>query len=487
VTNTGASAGADLVQLYITTPGVSDDPVKRLKGFQQVYLTPGQARTVTLTLPISKLAFWDAGRSRFVVRDGRYGVQIANSAAAQDVLLDQFISISGRMTEVPGTVTASPVIPGDPSRGIKQRVLFPVGAVINPRLTVAMNNSALYGYIDDGASRPLPAGIRVSFATDNPNVVSVSGGTIRTVATGAATVTAIVTYNGASASGQFVVRAMSELAAIALEPRTKGRTRSRAPAAVPLPGFHPDTLSYEVTVPDGQRPPRIAATSADRSARVRVGQPARIPGVARVRVTGPDGITLIYALYFARSARDLSSALVGHQWIWIRPDAASARAVGGSAQIGLEPGDLDTHTARNVLLEPALGNWTITSRLTLSAALSATGQQAGIIADESDGNYLKLALLAGRQLTLTTTDSLSGTPISQSLASVPFTGRTVWLRIVRRGPHYTAYYALDGRHFTQLYSVGADLVNVKVGLFAFNVDGTGAGPTASFGYFHIRS
>jgi hypothetical protein len=206
-----------------------------------------------------------------------------------------------------------------------------------------------------------------------------------------------------------------------------------------------------------------------------------------VRVTGPDGITLTYALYFARPARDLSSSQVGRQWNWTRPDSSNARAVGGSAQVTLEPGDLDTHTARNLLLQPAFDDWTITSRLTLSAPLGATGDEAGIVAYQDPGNFLKLAVLAGGQLGLTSTDGLSGTPISQPLASIPFGGRTVWLRLVRRGPHYSAYYASDGRHFTRLYSAGADLIGVKVGLFAFNAGGTTAGPTASFGYFHVQN
>jgi beta-glucosidase len=43
VTNTGARAGADVPQLYLTEPRM------RLLGFDRVELAPGESRTVTIT------------------------------------------------------------------------------------------------------------------------------------------------------------------------------------------------------------------------------------------------------------------------------------------------------------------------------------------------------------------------------------------------------------------------------------------------------
>jgi hypothetical protein len=61
-------------------------------------------------------------------------------------------------------------------------------------------------------------------------------------------------------------------------------------------------------------------------------------------------------------------------------------------------------------------------------------------------------------------------------------GNTVTLRIVKRGPRYTTYYSADGGHFAPIYTGGAALSGVKVGLFAL-----GSGETASFGYFRVKN
>ncbi len=466
VTNRGSRAGEDLVQLYVVSPG--GGPVKRLEAFQQVYLNPGQSATVPLTVPVARLAFWEAGH--WVVRDGLYRLELANSAAPGDVLASRSVYVRGRLTPVPSVVTASPEMAGDAGRGIRQRLLFPVGTVVEPRLTVSMNDAALYG---DAVGRGLPAGARVSYSSDNPAVVSVTGGTLRTVANGVATVTASVTYHHVTASGQFVVRALSELSGITVSGGRLGK--------IALPGFQPDTYAYGVTVPLGAGAPRLSATSGDSRARIGIAQAARVPGRARVTVTGPDGISQTYSVYFARLPRSFAGR-IGRQWKWVRRDPLTEHVFGGSVQIALQPGALTYDSARNVLVEPALGDWTITSRVSLPA-LSGSDQQAGILAYQDDHNYLELALGSGHQLALTTTDNLSGKTVSQVLATYPIAGTAVWLRMVKNGPHYSTYFARDGVHYVPIYNVGAALEDVKVGLFAF---GSGGG-TASFGFFDVRS
>jgi regulation of enolase protein 1 (concanavalin A-like superfamily) len=380
-------------------------------------------------------------------------------------------------------------MPADAARGIQQRVMFPVSTRVDPRLTVSMNDQSLYGYIHAGGSRALPAGMRVRYTSDNPAVVRVSGGTVRTLSNGVATITAFATYHGATASGQFVVRVLSELASIDLEPRPARRSshhkHPKRPSPVPLPGFEPDTYTYDVIVPAGRRAPRLKAKSADPRARVRISQPAAGLGPARIAVTGPDGITQTYTVYFARPARDLAGQ-VGGRWKWVNGDRAEAHVAGRSLQIDAMPGNLANGTARNVLLEPALGDWTIDTRLTVSTPPNATGQQAGIVAYQDDGDYLALDYEyvpgAGAELALTTTDSLSGSPVSQVLATARTAGRTVWLRMTKRGPRYTTYYSGDGVHFARIYSAGADLRDVRVGAFA-----VGSGQTASFGYLRVKN
>ncbi|MEI6948655.1 glycoside hydrolase family 3 N-terminal domain-containing protein [Paraflavisolibacter sp. H34] len=68
VKNTGAHRGAEVVQLYIRDEFSSvPRPVKELKGFQKIWLEPGQAQTVTFSIAPDLLAFYD--------RDMKWGVE----------------------------------------------------------------------------------------------------------------------------------------------------------------------------------------------------------------------------------------------------------------------------------------------------------------------------------------------------------------------------------------------------------------------------
>jgi beta-glucosidase len=488
VTNTGKVYGEDLVQLYVTKSGTGN-PVKRLEGFQQIFLAPGQTATVKIPVKILSLAFWRSGH--YQVQRGLYGIQIGNSA--DDVLASHYIAVGGRLLTAPSTVTASPVMPGDPGRGIQRRVMFPVGTTIEPQLTVALNDGSLHGYRHGG----LPRGMHVRFSTDRSKVISVKGGTIRTVGNGAATVTVGVTYHGTTAFGTFVVRALSELNSLTLKLPThhaKGKKHTGGTAnSLPLPGFEPDQFTYDVIVPYGTRLPRIAASTADKRAHMRIAQPSGLPGAGRVVITGPDGITQIYTIYFARPAINdsFNGSSVGTQWTWIRQDPATEVVSGGYLRIATQQGDLngDAAPGANILLQPALGNWTITTKMVVSSPPSIPGQQAGIIAYQDDQNYLKLDWEPGA-LVETTRDDLSGIPASQVLATYPTGGRlarTVWLRMRKHGPHYTTYFSTDGRGWIPIYTTGAALQDVKVGVFAFN--GPSAAPTmnAAFANFQVTN
>ena len=69
VTNTGARAGDEVVQLYIHDPVASiSQPVRRLRGFERVTLHPAN-RTVTFTLDRSDFGFYD-NSGKFVVEPG---------------------------------------------------------------------------------------------------------------------------------------------------------------------------------------------------------------------------------------------------------------------------------------------------------------------------------------------------------------------------------------------------------------------------------
>ena len=60
VTNTGSRSGDEVVQLYTRQPVASRSrPLRELKGFEKIHLTPGQTRTVSFDLTAADLAFHD--------------------------------------------------------------------------------------------------------------------------------------------------------------------------------------------------------------------------------------------------------------------------------------------------------------------------------------------------------------------------------------------------------------------------------------------
>jgi len=68
VTNTGSSAGDDVVELYAHHQNSHvDRPRIQLVGFQRISLQPGETRTVTLKLPASRLAYWDVAGHQWSV------------------------------------------------------------------------------------------------------------------------------------------------------------------------------------------------------------------------------------------------------------------------------------------------------------------------------------------------------------------------------------------------------------------------------------
>ena len=80
VKNTGTVAGAEVVQLYIGAPQDGlHRPLRELKGFQKVFLQPGESRTVTFSLTDRSFALWQDG---WKVPGGTYTVCIGNLTAS---------------------------------------------------------------------------------------------------------------------------------------------------------------------------------------------------------------------------------------------------------------------------------------------------------------------------------------------------------------------------------------------------------------------
>jgi beta-glucosidase len=86
VRNTGARAGAEVVQLYVHDVEASvDRPEKELKGFRRVTVQPGQSETVSFTIDQSALSFFDPGRKTWVAEPGAFDVLVG--ASSRDIRL----------------------------------------------------------------------------------------------------------------------------------------------------------------------------------------------------------------------------------------------------------------------------------------------------------------------------------------------------------------------------------------------------------------
>ena len=84
VTNAGAVAGDEVVQLYVAFPDSEvERPIQDLRGFRRIALASGETRTVTFPLAPRDVAYWDAEADAWTVEPGRVELQVG--AASDDV------------------------------------------------------------------------------------------------------------------------------------------------------------------------------------------------------------------------------------------------------------------------------------------------------------------------------------------------------------------------------------------------------------------
>jgi beta-glucosidase len=95
VRNTGSVTGTATPQLYLALPAATGEPGRRLVGFRQVTLRPGQSARVSVTVnPDSAahpLSYWNTARGSWQTMPGRYLVQAGSSSA--DLSLARAVSV----------------------------------------------------------------------------------------------------------------------------------------------------------------------------------------------------------------------------------------------------------------------------------------------------------------------------------------------------------------------------------------------------------
>ena len=91
VTNTGAVAGEEIIQLYVGAPGAAvERAVKELKGFKRVALQPGETQNVTFEVPVKALAYFDEDFAGWKLETGSYRLYAGGSSREQDLLRVDF-------------------------------------------------------------------------------------------------------------------------------------------------------------------------------------------------------------------------------------------------------------------------------------------------------------------------------------------------------------------------------------------------------------
>jgi len=82
--NTGSVAGAEVAQVYLGLPASTNEPPKRLVGWQKVLLQPGASQTVTIEVDENDsshpLSYWNTSTSSWTVAPGNYTVYLGNSS-----------------------------------------------------------------------------------------------------------------------------------------------------------------------------------------------------------------------------------------------------------------------------------------------------------------------------------------------------------------------------------------------------------------------
>ena len=92
VTNTGDVPGKEVVQLYVADRESSVfRPVRELRGFEKVFLNPGETRTVSFTLGKRAFAYWDTTLHDWYVESGSFAVQIGRSS--REIVLEKEVEV----------------------------------------------------------------------------------------------------------------------------------------------------------------------------------------------------------------------------------------------------------------------------------------------------------------------------------------------------------------------------------------------------------
>ena len=453
VRNTGKYSADEVVQIYVATPDSPaslERPIKRLKGFRRVTVPRGQTRTVSIEIDCSDLWFWEMEADRMTFDPGRYEFQVGSSS--QDIRGTVSAVMSGRLERRLKTVWAS-----------ADAAVLRIGDRTQGSFTACMNDDSFY------------EGARAVWSSNNPDEAAVSAdGLVQAVSMGVATITCTVTVDGTTRSDSFAVKVMPDFALASL--KVDGKKVKTGDAA-----------QYSFLLKAGKAP-RVEATATHPGLDVEVRQAERVPGTAVVTLRDPQtGDSRVWTVNFGVKGTSDSfkmSSIPGKAWSWVRedPDAWTLTEEIGSLIITAGPGDIAGagNSARNILLQSANTDWTVDLKMRCFTAPAMPAQNAGLVAYESDDNFVKFVYgaafgmrrsanagpAAGQLQLLVEENGSQKSQLSLSLDGIIGEDQVLYLRLVKQADAYTAWYSVDGKKYEKMGVANAVLKDIRVGVMA---------------------
>lgn len=123
VTNTGARAGSEVVQLYLSHPAEAGEPPNLLRGFRKVTLEPGETKRLGFQLDGRAMSIWDTKRHRWVARAGAYTFRVGRSS--RDLPLDEAFTLTTTFDTGDPTPPPPTAAPFDPSGVLRDAIMCP--------------------------------------------------------------------------------------------------------------------------------------------------------------------------------------------------------------------------------------------------------------------------------------------------------------------------------------------------------------------------
>ena len=337
-----------------------------------------------------------------------------------------------------------------------------IGQTAKASFSACMNDDSFY------------EGAKAVWTSNNPSVATVDAdGTVKAVSMGVATVTCAVTIDGKTVEDTFAVKVMPDLGLAGL--KVGGKAVKPGDAA---------SLSYLLKP---GKAPKVEAVAADPAIDVIVKQADAVPGTAVVTLADAlTGDSREIAVNFGTKgvSDSFKNGALNKAWKWVREDADAWKLSADGLTLTAGKGDitLGGNAATNILLQSANTDWTAETKMRSEAAPAAPAQNAGLVAYESDDNFVKFVRTAtfsfrrpgagpaapsAGQLQLLVEENGQ----QKSVANLPLDGivgedNVLWLRLDKEGDTYTAYYSVDGKKYEKMGTAQAVLKDVQAGVIA---------------------